>query len=206
MRIFSSTRATRRSGYARLDRGRSRARAQGFRRRTRTRSGRVERVKAMSRKAGAAADDSYRRNAGRGRAALSAPAEAGGDSPQEIRRQEAAVLSARAIVGVAGIATVAVIAGGVRFLFHSPQFALVKPEQIELTGNHFVSRDAVLQQFFAIAATACCRFRSTSAARARRIALGRDRQRAAHSAQSHSRGNYRAHAGRVFCAPAPNSA
>jgi cell division protein FtsQ len=33
------------------------------------------------------------------------------------------------------------------FLYHSPQVALLKPDQIELTGNRIVSRDAVLQQF-----------------------------------------------------------
>ena len=52
-----------------------------------------------------------------------------------------------AIVGVAGIASVSVIAGGVRFLLHSPQFALAKPEQIDLNGNKIVTRDAVLKQF-----------------------------------------------------------
>ena len=33
------------------------------------------------------------------------------------------------------------------FLYHSPQVALLKPDQIELVGNRIVSRDAVLQQF-----------------------------------------------------------
>ncbi len=33
------------------------------------------------------------------------------------------------------------------FLYHSPQVALLKPDQVELSGNRIVSRDAVLQQF-----------------------------------------------------------
>ena len=33
------------------------------------------------------------------------------------------------------------------FCSHSPQVALLKPDQVELTGNHIVSREAVLQQF-----------------------------------------------------------
>jgi cell division protein FtsQ len=44
-----------------------------------------------------------------------------------------------------GLITAAALAGD--FLYHSPQVALLKPEQIELSGNHVVSRDAVLQQF-----------------------------------------------------------
>ena len=47
-------------------------------------------------------------------------------------------------LGVAGAgATIA----GVRFLLYSPQMLLLKPDQIELTGNHIVSREAVIQQF-----------------------------------------------------------
>ncbi|MGH9742803.1 MAG: cell division protein FtsQ/DivIB [Candidatus Acidiferrum sp.] len=48
------------------------------------------------------------------------------------------------ITGAAGV-TFAVVAG--RFLLYSPQMLLLKPEQIELTGNHIVSREAVLQPF-----------------------------------------------------------
>jgi cell division protein FtsQ len=48
------------------------------------------------------------------------------------------------VVGIAGI-TAAVAAG--RFLLYAPQMLLVKPEQIEVTGNHIVSREAVLQAF-----------------------------------------------------------
>ena len=48
------------------------------------------------------------------------------------------------VVSAAG-ATAAVAAG--RFLLYSPQMLLIKPDQIELTGNHIVSREAVLLQF-----------------------------------------------------------
>jgi len=47
-------------------------------------------------------------------------------------------------VGVAGV-TAAIYA--TRFLLYSPAMLLLKPDQIELTGNHIVSREAVLQQF-----------------------------------------------------------
>ena len=48
------------------------------------------------------------------------------------------------VVGIAGMSAT-VVAG--RFLLYAPQMLLVKPEQIEVTGNHIVSREAVLQQF-----------------------------------------------------------
>jgi cell division protein FtsQ len=42
--------------------------------------------------------------------------------------------------------TAAVVVG--RFLLYSPQVLLLKPDQIELTGNHIVSRQAVLDKFY----------------------------------------------------------
>jgi cell division septal protein FtsQ len=48
------------------------------------------------------------------------------------------------IAGATGL-TCAIVAG--RFLLYSPQVLLLKPDQIELTGNHIVSREAVLQPF-----------------------------------------------------------
>ena len=48
------------------------------------------------------------------------------------------------LAGAAGVTT-AVVAG--RFLLYSPQVLLLKPDQIELMGNHVVSREAVLQPF-----------------------------------------------------------
>jgi len=48
------------------------------------------------------------------------------------------------VVGIGGVSA-AVVAG--RFLLYAPRMLLVKAEQIEVTGNHMVSREAVLQQF-----------------------------------------------------------
>jgi cell division protein FtsQ len=107
----------------------------------------VERVKAMPRNA-ATADDSYRPDA----VHEDEPRYLRRQKPVEIRRKKFGGKSAsfyrRAFVfGVVatGLITAAALAGD--FLYHSPQVALLKPEQIELTGNHVVSRDAVLQQF-----------------------------------------------------------
>src|SRR5271169_2266043 len=46
------------------------------------------------------------------------------------------------IVGAAGVTTSIT---AVRFLLYSPQVLLLKSDQIEFTGNHIVSREAVLQ-------------------------------------------------------------
>jgi len=107
----------------------------------------VERVKAMPRNA-AAADDSYRGDA----VHEDEPRYLRRQKPVEIRRKKFGGKSAsfyrRAFVfGVVatGLITAAALAGD--FLYHSPQVALLKAEQIELSGNHVVSRDAVLQQF-----------------------------------------------------------
>jgi cell division protein FtsQ len=96
----------------------------------------------------AAADDSYRPDS----VHEDEPRYLRRQKPVEIRRKKFGGKSAsfyrRAFVfGVAatGLITAAALAGD--FLYHSPQVALLKPEQIELTGNHIVSRDAVLQQF-----------------------------------------------------------
>jgi cell division protein FtsQ len=48
------------------------------------------------------------------------------------------------VVGIAG-ASAAWTTG--RFLLYAQPMLLIKPEQIEINGNHIVSRDAVLQQF-----------------------------------------------------------
>jgi cell division protein FtsQ len=107
----------------------------------------VERVKAMPRNA-ATADGSYRPDA----VHEDEPRYLRRQKPVEIRRKKFGGKSAsfyrRAFVfGVVatGLITAAALAGD--FLYHSPQVALLKPEQIELSGNHVVSRDAVLQQF-----------------------------------------------------------
>jgi cell division protein FtsQ len=72
--------------------------------------------------------------------------------PVEIRRKKFGGKSAsfyrRAFVfGVSATALITAAALAGDFLYHSPQVALLKPEQVELSGNHIVSREAVLQQF-----------------------------------------------------------
>ena len=108
----------------------------------------MERVKAMPRNAPTADADSYRPDL----LQEDEPRYLRRQKPVEIRRKKFAGRSAsfyrRAFVfGVIGTAliTAAVLAGD--FLYHSPQVALLKPDQVELSGNHVVSRDAVLQQF-----------------------------------------------------------
>jgi len=48
---------------------------------------------------------------------------------------------------VAGAAGATAAFYGTNFLLYSPSMLLLKPDQIELNGNHIVSREAVLQQF-----------------------------------------------------------
>ena len=108
----------------------------------------MERVKAMSRNAAAADADSYR------------PDSLHEDEPRYLRRQKPVEIRRKKFAGrsasfyrralIFGIAATVLIAGAALagdFLYHSPQVALLKPDQVELTGNHIVSRDAVLQQF-----------------------------------------------------------
>jgi cell division protein FtsQ len=108
----------------------------------------VERVKAMPRNAAAADADSYR------------PDSLHEDEPRYLRRQKPVEIRRKKFTGrsasfyrrafIFGIAATALIGAAALagdFLYHSPQVALLKPDQVELTGNHIVSRDAVLQQF-----------------------------------------------------------
>jgi cell division protein FtsQ len=72
--------------------------------------------------------------------------------PVEIRRKKFGGRSAsfyrRAFVfSIIAIALITAAGVAVDFLYHSPQVALLKPDQVELSGNRVVSRDAVLQQF-----------------------------------------------------------
>jgi cell division protein FtsQ len=72
--------------------------------------------------------------------------------PVEIRRKKfggrGASFYRRAFVfGMIATALITAAALAGDFLYHSPQVALLKPDQVELSGNHVVSRDAVLQQF-----------------------------------------------------------
>lgn len=108
----------------------------------------MERVKAMQRVNAAAAAESYR------------PELLADEEPRYLRRQKPLEIRRKkfggrswtfyrrvlvwTFVGATGI-TGAIVAG--RFLLYSPQVLLLKPDQIELTGNHIVSREAVLQPF-----------------------------------------------------------
>lgn len=107
----------------------------------------MERVKAMQR-GQAAAVESYR------------PELLADEEPRYLRRQKPLEIRRRKFGGrtwqfyrrilvwtVAGAASVttAIVAG--RFLLYSPQVLLLKSDQIELLGNHVVSREAVLQPF-----------------------------------------------------------
>jgi cell division protein FtsQ len=108
----------------------------------------LERLKTISRGATAADAEAYR------------PELLGDEEPRYLRRQKPVEIRRKKFTGrswpfyrrvlfcgVVGIASVsaAVVAG--RFLLYAPQMLLVKAEQIEVTGNHVVSRETVLQQF-----------------------------------------------------------
>ena len=108
----------------------------------------MERLKAMPRNASAADAESYR------------PELLGEDEPRYLRRQKPLEIRRKKFAGkswsfyrrvlVFGtIAIAAITAVGVtgQFLRYSPQVALLRPDQVELAGNHIVSREAVLQQF-----------------------------------------------------------
>jgi cell division protein FtsQ len=105
----------------------------------------VERVKAMPRNAAAAEADSYRPDS----LHEDEPRYLRRQKPVEIRRKKFAGRSAsfyrRAFIfGIAATVLIGAAAFAGDFLYHSPQVALLKPDQVELTGNHIVSRDSVL--------------------------------------------------------------
>ncbi|MFI5058091.1 MAG: cell division protein FtsQ/DivIB [Candidatus Acidiferrales bacterium] len=104
----------------------------------------------MQRNSSAAADaDSYR------------PELLAEDEPRYLRRQKPLEIRRKkfggrtwtfyrrvlliSLVSATGV-TAAAVAG--RFLLYSPQVLLLKPDQIELTGNHIVTRQAVLDKFY----------------------------------------------------------
>jgi len=108
----------------------------------------VERVKAMPRHTVRADADSYRPDL----LHEDEPRYLRRQKPVEIRRKKFGGRSAsfyrRAFVfGVVATALITAAALAGDFLYHSPQVALLKPDQVELSRNHIVSRDAVLQQF-----------------------------------------------------------
>jgi cell division protein FtsQ len=107
----------------------------------------LERVKAMPRSV-PAEPDSYR------------PELLGEDEPRYLRRQKPLEIRRKKFGGrswpfyrrvlvwsVAGIVGLTAALATARFLLYSPQVLLLKPGQVELAGNHIVSREAVLQQF-----------------------------------------------------------
>jgi cell division protein FtsQ len=109
----------------------------------------VERVKAMQRgNAAAAAAEPYR------------PELLADEEPRYLRRQKPLEIRRKKFGGrtwpfyrrvlvltVAGATIATGLTLTVRFLMYSPQVLLLKPDQIELTGNHIVGREAVLQPF-----------------------------------------------------------
>ena len=109
----------------------------------------MERVKAIQRNASAAAEaDSYR------------PELIADDEPRYLRRQKPVEIRRKKftgrgwpfyrrvlVVSIAGVVGMTAAYYGAQFLLYSPSMLLLKPDQIELTGNHIVSREAVLQQF-----------------------------------------------------------
>jgi cell division protein FtsQ len=109
----------------------------------------LERVKAIQRNAAAAAEaDSYR------------PELIADDEPRYLRRQKPVEIRRKKFSGrgwsfyrrillvwTGGLASVAAAWHGTQFLLYSPTLQLLKPEQIEVSGNHVVSREAVLQRF-----------------------------------------------------------
>ncbi len=108
----------------------------------------MERVKAIQRGAAAAAAEPYR------------PELLADEEPRYLRRQKPLEIRRKKFGGrswpfyrrvlvwtMAGAATVTFAIAAGRFLLYSPRVLLLKPDQIELSGNHIVSREAVLQPF-----------------------------------------------------------
>ena len=105
-------------------------------------------VKTISRGSAAADAESYR------------PELLGDEEPRYLRRQKPVEIRRKKFsgrswpfyrrvlfIGVVGIAGFSAAWSAGRFLLYAQPMLLVKPEQIEVNGNHIVSREAVLQQF-----------------------------------------------------------
>ena len=110
----------------------------------------MERLKPMQRNATAASEASERYR----------PELIGDEEPRYLRRQKPVEIRRKKLGGrgwtfyrsilVFTVTSGAIIAGayyGTQFLLYSPSLLLLKPEQIELTGNHVVTREAVLRPF-----------------------------------------------------------
>ncbi|GAC1700966.1 MAG: hypothetical protein NVS9B4_03390 [Candidatus Acidiferrum sp.] len=108
----------------------------------------MERVKAIHRNGSATEAESYR------------PELLTDDEPRYLRRQKPVEIRRKKFAGrswsfyrqvmawsLAVLLAASLAAAGVHFLLYSPQLMLLKPDQVELAGNHIVSREAVLQQF-----------------------------------------------------------
>ena len=108
----------------------------------------MERVKAIHRNASAADADAYR------------PELIAEDEPRYLRRQKPVEIRRKKFTGrgwpfyrrvlvltFSGAVGVTAAYYGAQFLLNSPSMLLLKPDQIEVTGNRIVSREAVLQQF-----------------------------------------------------------
>jgi cell division protein FtsQ len=107
----------------------------------------LERVKTMPR-ASAADSETYR------------PELLGDEEPRYLRRQKPLEIRRKKFAGrswpfyrrvlfygVVGIAGASAVWTAGRFLLYGQEMLLIKPDQIEVTGNHIVSREAILQQF-----------------------------------------------------------
>lgn len=109
----------------------------------------MARVKTLQKNAAVADAESYR------------PELVESDEPRYLRRQKPVEIRRKKfggknlsryrtifsiILAAAGCTAVAYVAGN--FLLHSPKVLLLKPEQVEVTGNHIVSREAVLAPFY----------------------------------------------------------
>ena len=107
------------------------------------------RVKAIAKNAGAVDSESYR------------PELVESDEPRYLRRQKPVEIRRKKFSGkhfsryrtifgalLMGAVLLLVAYVGANFLLHSPKVLLLKPEQVEVTGNHIVSREAVLAPFY----------------------------------------------------------
>ena len=114
----------------------------------------MERVKAMSRNA-------VQRNAAAADAESYRPELVENDEPRYLRRQKPVEIRRKKFGGktlsfykniflwtiaAAALAVAAYFTGD--FLLHSPKVLLLKPDQVEVNGNHVVSREAVLAPFY----------------------------------------------------------
>src|SRR5260370_7773485 len=84
----------------------------------------------------------------------------GDDEPRYLRRRKAVEIRRKEVsgrrwafyrrvffYGVVGIAGISAAWTAGRFLLYGQPMLLIRPDQIEISGNHIVSREAVLQQF-----------------------------------------------------------